>query len=116
MNRCLYCYQQLEESETDFHPVCSKKIFGQPIPPSLPYSEAQMEELANEVIRSKITITGVQSKLSLDFVKGENRQEPRRFTIVGLWGSYILKPPTLQYQQLPEVEDLTMCTLQVLPK
>lgn len=108
MNRCLYCYQQLEENETDFHPACSKKIFGQPIPPLLPYSEAQMEELATEVIRSQITITGVQPKLSLDLVKGENKSEPRRFTIVGLWGGYILKPPTLQYQQLPEVEDLTM--------
>ena len=108
MNRCLYCYQQLEENETDFHPACSKKIFGQPIPPLLPYSEAQMEELATAVIRSQITITGVQPKLSLDIVKGENKSVPRRFTIVGLWGGYILKPPTLQYQQLPEVEDLTM--------
>jgi serine/threonine-protein kinase HipA len=98
----------LEKSETDFHPSCSKKIFGQAIPPLLPYSEAQMEELAKEVIRSQITITGVQPKLSLELVKGETKQEPRRFTIVGLWGGYILKPPTLQYHQLPEVEDLTM--------
>jgi len=108
MSRCLYCYQPLEKSETDFHPSCSKKIFGQAIPPLLPYSEAQMEELAKEVIRSQITITGVQPKLSLELVKGETKQEPRRFTIVGLWGGYILKPPTLQYHQLPEVEDLTM--------
>jgi serine/threonine-protein kinase HipA len=108
MSRCLYCYQLLEKSETDFHPSCSKKIFGQAIPPLLPYSEAQMEELAKEVIRSQITITGVQPKLSLELVKGETKQEPRRFTIVGLWGGFILKPPTLRYQQLPEVEDLTM--------
>ncbi len=31
-----------------------------------------------------------------------------RFTIVGLWGGYILKPPTPDYPHLPEVEDLTM--------
>jgi serine/threonine-protein kinase HipA len=31
-----------------------------------------------------------------------------RFTLVGLWGGYILKPPTSRYPQLPEVEDLTM--------
>lgn len=108
MKRCLYCYQQLEESETDFHPTCSKKIFGQPTSPLLPYSETQMEELAKAVIRSQITIPGVQPKLSLELAKGENRHDPRRFTIVGLWGGYILKPPTLQYLQLPEVEDLTM--------
>ena len=106
--KCLYCYQPLGEHETDFHPSCSRKIFGQPIPPILPYSEAQMEDLAMEVIRSQMTVTGVQPKLSLDLVRGANKQEPRRFTIVGLWGGYILKPPTPNYPQLPEVEDLTM--------
>ena len=106
--KCLYCYQPLGEHETDFHPSCSRKIFGQPIPPILPYSEAQMEDLAMEVIRSQMTVTGVQPKLSLDLVRGANKQEPRRFMIVGLWGGYILKPPTPNYPQLPEVEDLTM--------
>jgi len=38
--------------------------------------------------------------------KGDN--ETKRFTIVGLWGGYILKPPTPNYPQLPEVEGLTM--------
>jgi serine/threonine-protein kinase HipA len=33
---------------------------------------------------------------------------PKRFTIVGLWGRYILKPQTDSYQALPELEDLTM--------
>jgi serine/threonine-protein kinase HipA len=107
MNRCLFCYQLLENGG-DFHPSCSKKMFGNPIPPVLPYTENQMEELAKEVIRSQVTVTGVQPKLSLDIEKGENAEEPKRFTIVGLWGSYILKPPTTHYPQLPEVEDLTM--------
>ena len=106
--RCLYCYQPLGEHETDFHPACSRKIFGQPIPPILPFSEAQMEDLAMEIIRSQMTVTGVQPKLSLDLVRGANKQEPRRFTIVGLWGGYILKPPTPNYPQLTEVEELTM--------
>jgi serine/threonine-protein kinase HipA len=108
MSRCLYCYQVLGKNETDFHPACSKKIFGQAVPPELPYTEAQMEELATQVIKSQITITGVQPKLSIELVPGENRNEPKRFTIVGLWGGYILKPPAPQYPQLPEVEDLTM--------
>ena len=33
---------------------------------------------------------------------------PDRFTIVGLWGRYILKPQTDAYRALPELEDLTM--------
>lgn len=108
MNRCLYCYQQLAENEADFHSACSKKIFGQPTPPELPYTESQMEELALQVVRSQVTVTGVQPKISLDISSGQNKNEPKRFTIVGLWGGYILKPPTQQYPQLPEVEDLTL--------
>lgn len=108
MSRCLYCYQHLAENEGDFHPACSRKIFGQPTPPELAYTEAQMDELALEVVRSQITVTGVQPKISLDIASGRNKNEPKRFTIVGLWGAYILKPPTQQYPQLPEVEDLTL--------
>jgi len=50
----------------------------------------------------------VQPKLSLNLVGGENKKEPNRFSIVGLWGNYILKPPAEKYPQMPEVEDLTM--------
>ena len=83
MNRCLFCYQPLENAG-DFHPACSKKIFGHPIAPELPFTENQMVELGKEVIRSQITVTGVQPKLSLDIIKGENEKESKRFTIVGL--------------------------------
>jgi serine/threonine-protein kinase HipA len=108
MRRCLYCYQPLAENEIDFHPACSRKIFGQPIPPELPYTEGQMEELATQVIKSKVAVTGVQPKISLHLAAGEKKDAPKRFTIVGLWGGYILKPPSVHYPQLPEVEDLTM--------
>jgi serine/threonine-protein kinase HipA len=104
----LYCYQLLAEDEVDFHTTCSRKIFGQPTPPELAYTETQMEDLALEVVRSQVTVTGVQPKISLDIASGKNKNEPKRFTIVGLWGAYILKPPTQQYPQLPEVEDLTL--------
>lgn len=108
MKKCLSCYQPLKENEIDFHAVCSRKIFGQPIPPELSLKEEQIKELANRIIQSQIAVTGVQPKLSLNIIPGENKGDSRRFTIIGLWGSYILKPPTHQYSQLPEVEDLTM--------
>lgn len=108
MKRCLYCYEKLDENEVDFHPSCSKKIFGTAIPPELPYSETQIEELALQIVQSQIAVTGVQPKLSLDLTSNPNNNQPKRFTIVGLWGEYILKPPTPNYIQLPEVEDLTM--------
>lgn len=108
MKRCLYCYQPLGKEETDYHPTCSRKIFGTPIPPRLPYIEDQMEELAVQVVKSQLSVTGVQPKISLHITSGENKTGPKRFTIVGLWGGYILKPPTSHYPLLPEVEDLTM--------
>jgi serine/threonine-protein kinase HipA len=108
MKRCLYCYQPLEKGEKDFHTACSMKMFGQPTPPELPYSSAEIDKLALEVVRSHITITGVQPKISLHLVANEDKLTPKKFTIVGLWGGYILKLPTSHYPQLPEVEDLTM--------
>jgi len=106
--RCLYCYQLLEESDSDFHPSCSKKIFGFSIPPVLDYSEDQMLELGSKVIKSQSAVTGVQPKLSLEIEKLKSKDIPDRFTIVGLWGGYILKPPSVHYRELPELEDLTM--------
>ncbi len=106
--RCLYCYQKLSENEVDFHTSCSKKIFGTATSPKLPYDESQMNELALKVIKSQITVTGAQPKLSLNLTTGAKKTDPKCFTIVGLWGNYILKPPTENYPQMPEVEDLTM--------
>lgn len=119
MKRCLYCYKELADDERDFHKSCSKKIFGTPEAPLLPYTRANIAELAREVIRSQTTLTGVQAKLSLDIAKA-GKGTPERFTIVGLWGRYILKPQTEQYPHLPELEDLTMhmaetAKMQVVP-
>ena len=108
MRRCLYCYGPLGEEKSEFHSACSRKIFGTPNPPELPYSEDQMLQLAEKVVKSQTTVTGVQPKLSLHLEKLAKKDEPQRFTIVGLWGGYILKPPTKQYKFLPELEDLTM--------
>ena len=107
MNRCLYCYKELINGEKDFHKTCSKKIFGTPNVPELPYTRENLTDLAKQVIRSQTTLTGVQAKLSLDINKG-SKNESERFTIVGLWGKYILKPQTDRFPHLPEIEDLTM--------
>jgi serine/threonine-protein kinase HipA len=108
MSNCLFCYQPLAANEQDFHASCSKKIFGQPTPPDLPYSEEDLEPLAKKVIQSQTAVTGVQAKLSLYITGNPIGGNERRFTIVGLWGGYLLKPPTAWYPQLPEVEDVTM--------
>ena len=85
MAKCLYCYKELNGNERDFHKACSKKIFGTLEAPILPYTHNNLNDLARQVIRSQTTLTGVQAKLSLDINKG-SKNEPGRFTIVGLWG------------------------------
>lgn len=97
-NKCLYCYLEIDSKEiatpagkAGFHQKCSKKFFGTPNPPRLDFGEDQILQLAEQVIKSQKTVTGVQPKLSL-----------------GLWGEYILKPQTSVYSNLPENEDLTM--------
>ena len=107
MSKCLFCYGQLEEGESHFHPSCARKFFGTAEVPSLPYSRDNMSELARRVIRASASVTGVQAKMSLDLDRGE-KNEPARFTIVGLWGRFIFKPQSAQYRCLPELEDVTM--------
>ena len=107
MSKCLYCYQELEEGQVDFHPQCARRSFGSETAPLLPYSRENMSELARQVIRTSASVTGVQAKMSLDVNRG-GKNEPAKFTIVGLWGKYIFKPQSGQYPCLPELEDLTM--------
>jgi serine/threonine-protein kinase HipA len=91
-----------------FHSRCSRKIFGTVVPPELPYTENELIKLAEQVVKSQKTVPGVQPKLSLGIQKMKESENPSRFTIVGLWGEYILKPQTRDYENLPEIEDLTM--------
>ncbi len=101
--RCLYCYK---ESDKLFHTKCSRKIFGSPTMPQIPYLEADLLQLADRMIQGKSTVTGVQPKLSLTIDKPD--KQTNKLTIVGLWGEYILKPQSPIWEELPEIEDLTM--------
>ena len=117
--KCLYCYQELKAGQRDFHPACARRFFGSTAVPELPYSRANINELAKEIVQSKTALTGVQPKLSMDINRG-GRDEPDRLTIVGLWGRYILKPKSDTFPWLPEDEDLTMhlasiAKIQVVP-
>lgn len=105
MCKCLYCYKELGEGQRDFHPGCARKLFGTKAVPLLEYRHEDLDLLAEQIIRSQTSLTGVQPKLSLNLNKHDGCS---RLTIVGLWGDYIFKPQTNDYPQLPENEDLTM--------
>ncbi|GHV44167.1 hypothetical protein AGMMS49546_27720 [Spirochaetia bacterium] len=108
MAKCLYCYQPLENGAGDFHQGCVKKFFGAIQAPILPYARDQLEELAGEIIRRSVSVPGVQAKLSLHLFSDVGHKQEPRLTLVGLWGSFILKPPADLWLGMPEIEDCTM--------
>jgi serine/threonine-protein kinase HipA len=118
--RCLFCYERLHSSSADFHQTCNKKFFGQIETPLLDYKYDDLYKLADKIIHSQMSVTGVQAKVSLSLHRQEEKNMVKKLTIVGLYGDYILKPPSLHYLHLPEVEDATMhladiCGLKTVP-
>ncbi len=108
IERCLGCYQKLDGSEAGgYHVSCSKKLFGTSIPPLVNFGIEELDELAKESISRHLGITGVQPKVSLNIEKRDTHPN-HRLMIVGLWGDFILKPPTKQFPDMSVVEDLTM--------
>jgi serine/threonine-protein kinase HipA len=65
----------------------------------------ELGQVATEVL-IKGGMSGVQTKMSLNEKKMPDGRG--RLTVVGLWGYYILKPPSERFDALPENEHLTM--------
>jgi serine/threonine-protein kinase HipA len=119
-NKCLYCYEPLESMYANFHETCNKKFFGQLETPLLDYKQEQLSSLADKIIHSQMAVTGVQAKVSLSIHRKDDLNKVKKLTIVGLYGDYILKPPSEYYSHLPEIEDLTMhmanvCGIKTVP-
>jgi serine/threonine-protein kinase HipA len=108
-NRCYICYESTTEN-SPFHPACLKKLFGSDKLPKIDFNDKQIESMALELIKQKKGVPGVQKKLSLSLTNDEGKKSTiKRLTIVGsLGGNYILKPSTIEYPFMPEIEDLTM--------
>jgi len=115
---CLICGKYSADSN-GYHQSCSKRFFGTDEPPLLDYDLTDINKIAEETVLKSITLTGVQPKLSLHLSKTGNGKG-KKLTIVGLWGSYILKPPSPAYPNLSENEHLTMhlaecCGIKTVP-
>lgn len=122
MNRCLICGKELKPNELQYHSRCQKKLFDSEDIPALNHTRAELNALAKEIILNRVSVPGIQPKLSLHLERAERDQpgSTRRLTLVGLAGDYILKPPTHQYALLPEWEHFCMhyareCKIPVVP-
>ncbi len=103
MSHCLFC---AKPCETEFHPRCAKLIFGEAKIPEFSIRLKDIKEIAKKNVISRLSVTGVQSKISLELEDAGEKKA--RLTIVGFQGDYILKPPSDEYPNLPENEHLTM--------
>ncbi len=118
--RCYYCYEKLNSDENQFHLACSKRFFGQAYVPKFDYNMEALVELAQQFVNANMAVTGVQAKVSLSWHRKQERNALKKLTIVGLYGDFILKPPSDYYRNLPELEDCTMkmaevCGLKTVP-
>jgi serine/threonine-protein kinase HipA len=104
---CHICLQPLKNGDTLYHAACCEKLFESPRPPVFPYTWKELNELAARIVRHHVTVPGVQPKLSMHLERSGG-QKGSRFTLVGLEGGYILKPPVAEYPEMPELEHLTM--------
>jgi serine/threonine-protein kinase HipA len=105
-----YCPGTLAEGFSTYSPSCIRNLFyGKKVKHILPYDQPQLnEEVAGLFIenRKRISISGVQEKLSLVLEKNV-----LRLTKEGEQGTYILKPiprDLKKVDQVPANEHLTM--------
>jgi serine/threonine-protein kinase HipA len=107
-HRCLACGGALApEDAAAYHARCSRELFERSTPPVIDFGMDAIEEIARREVNQRIAVSGVQRKLSLDLAPAEHGT-PSRLTFVGLWGRFVLKPPSPEYPEMPELEHATM--------
>jgi serine/threonine-protein kinase HipA len=105
MRKCLVCFDELPDTlRGEYHPQCSKRLFGSANAPALDLDSEKLMELGLSILKAGQGLPGVQKKLSMDFEDASRK----RLTIVGYKGSFILKPQAEEYGYLPENEAFCM--------
>ena len=102
--KCLICGRACESGEN--HLLCLRGLFGSETAPSFAYSIDELNRMAEKLVLSRMSVPGVQAKLSVHVERGMNGAD--RMTLVGLDGNYILKLPSGMYPELPEAEHFAM--------
>ena len=110
MKNLKYCPGTLKEGFSTYSPACLRKVFrNKKVSHILPYFKLQINDEMEELFmenRKRISISGVQEKLSLLLEKNQLRLNKE-----GEQGEYILKPiprDLKKIDQVPANEHLTM--------
>ena len=104
---CLCCGELLAEADGCYHAKCARKLFGSSRIPVFNYTQEELNLLAKRIVMERVSVPGVQPKLSLHLERG-NAVSRSRLTLVGLEGDYILKPQSPHWNHLPEAEFFCM--------
>lgn len=110
--RCLICGAEASEVDDGYHPACARKLFGRPEAPRFDYTTEELNIMAERIIRNRMSVPGVQAKLSVHLER-KGTGAPDRLTLVGLEGNYILKLPSERFPELPESEHACMSLARV---
>lgn len=103
---CLCCGKPLRTpDETGWHKACVKRFFGTTKLPEIEIDDKTLNLLAIETTNKGFTVPGVQKKLSLHLVSDSCKP---RLTLVNYPTGYILKPQVMEFEALPESEQLIM--------
>lgn len=100
--KCLICY---EDCNNFYHDECMTKIFEKKINPVIDIDNKALEQLAKNQLNKKLSIAGVQKKLSMDLIEDQGKK--LRLTVTDLWGRFIFKPKG-EPPHLPENEHLCL--------
>jgi serine/threonine-protein kinase HipA len=104
MKTCPICLERTDSEAPHRH--CVRELYGTETVPPLDVALADLERLATQTVNHRLSVTGVQKKLSLSNSPGT---DGGRLTIVGaLGGTHILKPPAPEYPGMPQLEHWTM--------
>ena len=81
--KCHCCGKPLLEGEAFYHKACARRLFSSAEIPALSYTQEELNALAKKTVMDRISVPGVQPKLSLHLERGENHSG-NRMTLVGL--------------------------------
>lgn len=105
LTTCAICFLPIEDRPgLQYHQACCQTLFDQKSAPVIRFSQRDIRDIAKQELNRRVSITGVQPKISLNLSKNHDN----RLTIVAFWGNYILKPQHFKYRFMPELEAISM--------
>jgi serine/threonine-protein kinase HipA len=107
MSICTCCIKSIG-NDVEMHSHCLNKLYGVNYAPKIDFVQSELSLTAQKMV-GKLSISGVQPKLSIKLNKGT-----RILEAVAEGGEYILKPQVQTFPNIPQNENLCMAIAETL--